>query len=232
MPTRAAYTGPICGAKLKSLGTHGDGTCHRAPMANGRCYFHGGATPAGIASANFKTGKYSKYLSLLPADWAPHFHPDNPRIVELIEELALTDSNIAALVVQLQAGAAAAPKWEEACAAKDRFKRARDTKDLTAMAAQFDQLDALLTMGASRERTTDKLFERVALRSKLVAVESKRRKDEHEMVDRAEFGRFAKAILLAVAARVDDPTVRGQIQEDVLRVLAISQAPRLTGAVT
>src|SRR5712692_4144500 len=190
MQTRTPYTGPICGAKLKSPGKYGDWKCHRAPMANGRCYFHGGATPAGIASANFKTGKHSKYFSLLPADLAPHFHPDNPRIVELSEELALTESSIAASLVQLQAGDATAPKWEDACAAKDTFKRARDAKDLKAMAAQFDRLDALLTGGASRERTTDKMFDRVALRAKLVAVESKRRKDEHEMVERAECARF------------------------------------------
>jgi hypothetical protein len=229
MPQRTRYTGPMCRAKLKSPGTHGDGTCHRAPMANGRCYFHGGATPAGIASAHFKTGKYSKYCALLPADWARHFHPDHPRIVELVEELALTDSSIAAALVHLQAGEATAPHWQDACAAKDTFKRARDAKDLTAMAAQFDRLDALLTGGASRERTADKLFDRVALRAKLVAVESKRRKDAHEMVDRADFGRFAKAVLRAVATHVRDPATRGTIQDDVLRLLAMSRGALIDG---
>jgi len=192
-------------------------------MANGRCYFHGGATPAGIASAHFKTGKHSKYVSLLPADWAPHFHPDNPRIVELIEELALTDSQIAAYLVQLQAGDATTPRWEDACEAKDTFKRARDAKDLKAMAAQFERLDALLTGGANRERTMDKMFDRVALRAKLVAVESKRRKDEQDMVDRAAFGRFAKAVLMAVAGHIVDVHVRAAIQADVLRMLGIAQ---------
>src|ERR1700681_3876915 len=108
MPKRTPYTGPLCGAKLRAPGAAGDGTCHRAPMPNGRCYVHGGATPAGIASAHFQTGKHSKYFALLPADWAPHYHPDNPRIVELVEELALTESSIAACLVQLQGGDAAA----------------------------------------------------------------------------------------------------------------------------
>jgi hypothetical protein len=221
---RKAWTGPICAAKLRSPGAHGDGQCHRAPMANGRCYFHGGATPAGIASANFKTGQYSKYLAWLPADFAPHFHPDHPQIVELNEELALTVSSIASYLVQLQAGDATAPNWKDACEAKDAFKRARDAKDLTAMAAQFDRLDAWLTVGASRERTLDKMFDRVALRAKLVAVESKRRKDEQDLVDRAVFGRFAKAILLAVASHIGDLRVRAAIQADVLRLLGIAHA--------
>ncbi len=192
-------------------------------MGNGRCYFHGGATPAGIASANFKTGKHSKYLAWLPADFAPHFHPDHPRVVELIEELALTESSIAGYLVQLQAGDATAPNWKDACEAKDAFKRARDAKDLTAMAAQFDRLDAWLTVGASRERTIDRLFDRVALFAKLVAVESKRRKDAQDLVDRAAFGRFAKAVLLAVAGHIVDVHVRAAIQADVLRMLGIAQ---------
>jgi hypothetical protein len=63
---------------------------------------------------------------------AEHFHPDDPRISELIEELALTESSIAAYLVQRQAGDATAPNWKDACEAKDTFKRARDSKDLKA----------------------------------------------------------------------------------------------------
>ena len=77
--------------------------------------------------------------------------------------------------------------------------------------------------GASREHATDRLFDRVELRAKLVAVESKRRKDEQEMVDRALFGRFAKAVLLAVAGHIVDLRVRAAIQDDVLRTLGIVQ---------
>ena len=45
----------VCGAKLRGK----DKTCRRAPMANGRCRLHGGATPSGPESPNFKHGRYA-----------------------------------------------------------------------------------------------------------------------------------------------------------------------------
>lgn len=45
----------VCGAKTRS----GE-SCKRAPMRNGRCYLHGGASLGGYAHPNFKHGLYSK----------------------------------------------------------------------------------------------------------------------------------------------------------------------------
>lgn len=45
----------ICGAKLRGK----DKICQKPPMANGRCRLHGGATPSGPASPNFKHGRYA-----------------------------------------------------------------------------------------------------------------------------------------------------------------------------
>lgn len=45
----------VCGAKLRGK----DRTCQKSPMANGRCRLHGGATPSGPDSANFKHGRYA-----------------------------------------------------------------------------------------------------------------------------------------------------------------------------
>ena len=43
-----------CGAR-----TRGGGTCKKPAMPNGRCRLHGGATPSGPDSANFKHGRYA-----------------------------------------------------------------------------------------------------------------------------------------------------------------------------
>jgi len=45
----------ICGAKLRGKKKH----CQKPPMANGRCRLHGGATPNGPESKNFRHGKYA-----------------------------------------------------------------------------------------------------------------------------------------------------------------------------
>jgi hypothetical protein len=71
------------------------------------------------------------------------------------------------------------------------------------------------------------LWDLVERKARLVAVESRRRKDEHEMVSREQFGRFASALLASVASNVPDPRTRGKIQEDALRILAISNASTL-----
>jgi hypothetical protein len=47
---------PVCGAKLRGKNK----TCQKPPMANGRCRLHGGATPSGPDSANFKHGRYAE----------------------------------------------------------------------------------------------------------------------------------------------------------------------------
>lgn len=48
-----------CKAKAKSTGKQ----CRRNAVTGMRvCYVHGGATPKGIMSPNWKTGRYSKYL--------------------------------------------------------------------------------------------------------------------------------------------------------------------------
>ena len=45
----------VCGAKLRGKNAH----CQKSPMANGRCRLHGGKTPSGPDSANFRHGRYA-----------------------------------------------------------------------------------------------------------------------------------------------------------------------------
>jgi len=52
---KAKPKGNVCGAKLRGK----DATCQKPPMANGRCRLHGGKTPNGPDSANYKHGKYA-----------------------------------------------------------------------------------------------------------------------------------------------------------------------------
>lgn len=54
----------VCGAKLRGK----DRTCQKAPMANGRCRLHGGATPNGPDSANYKHGRYADVFKGKMAD--------------------------------------------------------------------------------------------------------------------------------------------------------------------
>ena len=85
----------------------------------------------------------------------------------------------------------------------------------------------------SRPRCGRNFGELLDRRGRLVSVESRRRKDEHDLVERSEFARFAKVFLLQMREHVLtlalDPTVARalmmKIQEDALRLLTISQGP-------
>ncbi len=195
------------------------------------CRLHGGATPAGIASPHFQTGRRSRYFAFLPVTLATHFDPDDPRLVELGEELALTKAGILELLAQLQSGEATGPQWAEATTAWEELKRAQAAGSATGIAKAAQKVDQVLRGGDDRAAAQARLWELLERRSRMVAIESRRRRDDRDMVAREEFGRFAKAILLACAAHVTDRGARAKIQEDVLRVLAISQGPYLNGEV-
>jgi len=74
-----------------------------------------------------------------------------------------------------------------------------------------------------------KLQPMLNLHQKLVGVESRRLREQQELVQRSEFARFAQACVLSVAQHVDDPKVKGLIQADVLRFLGLAAPPLLKG---
>lgn len=100
---------PICGARTKRKGT----PCTQDPMQNGRCRLHGGATPGGIASPHFKTGRWSKHL---PAQLAEHYQAAlaDQDLLALREDLALLDARLAQVLGKLREADASKIKETEA----------------------------------------------------------------------------------------------------------------------
>lgn len=87
-----------CGAK-----TRGGAPCKNAAMPNGRCRMHGGKTPSGIASPHFKTGRHSKSI---PTRLAATYEVsrNDPDLLALNDEIALTDAQIDAVLGELEDG--------------------------------------------------------------------------------------------------------------------------------
>lgn len=84
-----------CGAKR----TNGE-ICQSFAMANGRCRVHGGATPKGVASPNFRHGRYSKSM---PEHLASRYAEalTDSRLLELRDEISLVDVRMADLLAKL-----------------------------------------------------------------------------------------------------------------------------------
>lgn len=96
----------VCGAKLRNK----QARCRNdRPMPNGRCRLHGGATPEGMASPNWKHGGRSKHrwLADLPGDQVrlgDRFNAalDDPNLTVLRHAIALNDSMITSYLASLK----------------------------------------------------------------------------------------------------------------------------------
>jgi hypothetical protein len=108
-----------CTAKAKSTGER----CRR-PAVPGRnvCRYHGGATPRGIASPNFKHGKYSKDL---PKGLIARYEQaaQDPELLALRDEIALLDARMVELMHKLGGGEADQEVWKEIYAALEQRRR-------------------------------------------------------------------------------------------------------------
>lgn len=97
----------LCGAKTKA-----GGKCQRAPMLNGRCYRHGGATPRGMASANFVHGFRVRHL---PPDLAQLTQDakTDPELMQLRVDLATVEALLNTTTARLKDGRAVPLKTEK-----------------------------------------------------------------------------------------------------------------------
>lgn len=87
---------PICGARRRN----GE-LCQRSPMQNGRCYLHGGATPSGEQSANFKHGRYSEYFQGRLASKLAQQEAEKGDPLDLVPELQVQRAMLAEYIEQI-----------------------------------------------------------------------------------------------------------------------------------
>lgn len=94
-----------CGAKTKK-GT----PCKRDPMANGKCWKHGGNTPAGIASPHFVDGSRSAYM---PKGLAAIYELVKDETADLQRNMALNEAFIREKLKTLEDGGDSAEIWKK-----------------------------------------------------------------------------------------------------------------------
>lgn len=172
-PNREYVEKGLCGAQLrKKPGRY----CKRAPMANGRCYLHGGKVPApGPSHPNYRTGKSSKYWTILPEssqviydavaarnDWA-----------ELRDEVHLLEVQI----IELYAERSPVPTrelWQRALEEFRAEERALVSDDRTARLKHRFELKALLEEGLRDANVRREVRDVIQDKRKLVEAEGRR----------------------------------------------------------
>lgn len=122
--------------------------CGRLAMrGKTKCHKHGGKTPVGIASPNWKTGRYSKYLPQRLAGKYQEISGDT-EYLNLKDSIFLADTRIATILQDMQAEISS-DLWGKITKAFDDFKDATRAKDMAKASVAMSKMDAIVKQGYS-----------------------------------------------------------------------------------
>lgn len=191
-------------------------------MANGRCRMHGGTQKRGIASPNFKHGRYTDLPASLRAGYERALA--DPELLNLTEEIALYQARVRELIGTLSARGSGA-RWRDLMTAWAKVQEARRSGDVAALGQGLVAVDLLLTNADGDYRTWDELDRATARLQSLVMAEQARAVKMRALVSTEEAMAFARALLYAVQVRVTDRDILAAIQRDAYDVMARGTAP-------
>jgi hypothetical protein len=165
-----------------------------------KCRLHGGRSLSGMAAGGFKTGRYSKAL---PAQLAARYEEAraSPRLLSLSDDIALAEAHLAALLEQVEQGAAGTT-WQELRTTLDAFEGALAVGNLDGMQAQFATLQRLVQQGGQTAAAWQEIRRVWETRCKLVQTEVKTLQGMQQMVSTQQLMLYLGAITAAVTEAV------------------------------
>lgn len=228
---------PICGAKTK----RGKGICKRPPMANGRCYHHGGASPApGPTHPRYKNGVRSKYL---PAAVAKHFDEAmaDPEFLSVRENAALVFARKKQLEQRLETGESSAA-WKllkehwgefergnrmqrEAVTLDDAARDAMLAQSRELIGSALDNMKRIITGGASEQQQWNELLEINILEQQMKSAETARLQRAAEIMTMGEVAMLIHQIQQAIMARITDQALLRDIGTALHYIMETGSAP-------
>ncbi len=131
---------------------------------------HGGRQPMGVASATFKTGKFS---ASLPERLAYNYEQalTNPDLVSLRDELAFIDMHYVELVTRMRDGGDSLKTWK---LLRETSTRYRQTKKIEAKAEYLEMMLDLIDKGGGQAAIWGDIYAAMSLRKRLVDTEFRR----------------------------------------------------------
>jgi hypothetical protein len=202
-----------CNAKSKRTGER----CKaRAVIGAQVCYHHGGRTPKGVASPNFKHGRHSKYL---PADLMGRYGEavEDTELLNMRSEIALMDVLIAENLSALQTGESA-EFWDAALDQVINSRRAYKSENYALLEQSLDVLEALCDERRLHFAAEKEIRDKVDQRRKLVESEQKRLVNMQQMVTSEQAMLLMSALLDAVRRNVRDRGILAAVQAEFIRL--------------
>lgn len=193
--------------------TRAGSPCKRAPMLNGRCKLHGGASLVGIASPTLKTGRYSKHL---PARLMGRYEEavSDSELLALREDIALLDARLADLLSRVDSGEARV-LWQ---AVEDAWKAYRRKRGGPQERDAFVALDQAISDGVNDYEAWGEIHAVIEQRRKLTESERKRLIEMRQMVTAEQAMLFVSALQDSIRRHVTDRTTLTLIAQDMAAI--------------
>lgn len=204
----------LCGAKTKN-----ETPCGRAAMLNGRCHKHGGKSLGGVASPTFKSGRWSKFI---PARLSERYSEakDDPRLLELAEDIALLDARVADVLGRVDTGESGAI-WQALQKAVADFRKATKKEDKDAAILYIFHL---IERGNDDYQAWQDVRGLLDQRRRLVESERKRLVESHQMISSERAMVLIAAIVDTVRRHVTDRGALAAISTDIGKILTVDGA--------
>jgi hypothetical protein len=186
---------------------------------------HGGATPRGIASPNFKHGRYSRAL---PERMAARVESalDDPELRSVAADLAVQVALIEESMSLLAAGGASA-LWRSLSESWERFGKARARGDVDGMTAAIAEVDTILGDGLRDASARDEITRLIDYRRRLLETEAKRERDLEQYIPARQAYVLIGAIVGVVRQYVTDTDTLTAISRGVADLVDAGGVGRL-----
>lgn len=181
------------------------------------CHKHGGKTPIGPAHPSYKHGRYSKSL---PARLLPRLEAglNDPRLLELREEIALIDSRLCELIDRADKGDAGAI-WDALVKEERQFRDAQTAHDQGKSTVHLMELLRLVREGGQEIAAWREIHTVLEQRRRFTESERKRMVEQEQMLTLEQAAVLFKALSSAVRQNVTDRDIMGRIQTEFDRLL-------------
>lgn len=196
-------------------------------MPNGRCWKHGGKSLSGIASATFKTGRYSK---VIPTHLTAQYEQaqEDPDLLGIKEDIALQDALLRGALDAMSRGEAG-ELWVKLNETWKEYQKAKRSTRIDGPNPQesLAMIGFLIREGYQDYMGRIELRQMLQERAKLVEAEGKRLERAQQTITTNQAMSLAQALLHAVLAHVSDRSVLSRIQAEFIRLIGADDSRRI-----
>ncbi len=197
--------------------TNGEPCKNNAVTGKQVCRKHGGATPSGIASPHFKTGKYSKYL---PEGMLTAYQDAraDEMLLSVRHDIHLLDALILSKLGNLDTGESAA-HWDFLLKQITLARKSYNNDDYGAFLQAMDEMEALADKRRLHYATEQEITSQLEQRRKMVETEQKINIQAERVITSEQAMLLVSAMLDSVKRNVTDVSALTRIQADFIQFI-------------